>query len=108
MSRNANVSDFMLCSADARGYTDIASAGLCCRPPLSALLRATSGQGLQISGQLTRPEGKVFYNLKFENHSQIPLDTFMIQFNRNTFGLAAGGPLPVHMLICLFKISKSS
>lgn len=68
------------------------------------LLPATSGQGLQISGQLTRREGKVFYNLKFENHTQTSLDKFMIQFNKNTFGIAAGGPLQVHDLICLFKL----
>jgi hypothetical protein len=81
--------------------------GLFYRPPLPVLLPATSGQGLQISGQLTRREGKVFYNLKFENHTQIPLDKFMIQFNKNTFGLAAGGPLQVHVLICLkFSITR--
>ena len=68
------------------------------------LLPAKSGQGLQISGKLTRREGKVFYNLKFDNHTQMPLDKFMIQFNKNTFGLAAGGPLQVHVLICLFEV----
>jgi len=77
----------------------------CCRPPLPVLLAATAGQGLQISGQLTRREGKVFYNLKFENHTQTPLDTFMIQFNKNTFGLAAGGPLQVNTVICYFHFS---
>lgn len=79
------------------------STDLCCRPPLPVLLSATGGQGLQISGQLTRREGKVFYNLKFENSGQTPLDTFMIQFNKNTFGLAAGGPLQVLILIRLFQ-----
>lgn len=74
------------------------------RPPLPVLFPATSGQGLQISGELTRREGKVFYNLKFENHTQTPLDKFMIQFNKNTFGLAAGGPLQVHLSICLFEL----
>ncbi|CAH9066801.1 unnamed protein product [Cuscuta epithymum] len=29
----------------------------------------------------------------FENHSHIALDGFMIQFNKNTFGLAAAGQL---------------
>jgi AP-1 complex subunit beta-1 len=47
---------------------------------------------------MMRREGKVFYNLKFENHSQTPLDKFMIQFNKNTFGLAAGGPLQVSVI----------
>jgi len=73
------------------GPANAAAAG----PLLPVLLPATSGQGLQISRQLTRGEGKVFYNLKFKNHTQIPLYKFMIQFNKNTFGLAVGGPLKV-------------
>ncbi len=66
------------------------------------LLPATSGQGLQISGQLTRRDGHVFYSLKFDNLSQTFLDGFMIQFNKNTFGLAAAGPLQVgtRVLVC--------
>lgn len=67
-------------------------------PALPVLLPATSGQGLQISGQLIRRDGKVYYSLKFENLSQVPLDGFMIQFNKNTFGLAAGGALQVPVL----------
>lgn len=83
-----------------------------CRPPLPVLLSAASGQGLQISGKLIRREGKVFYNLKFENHTQTPLDNFMIQFNKNTFGLAAGGPLQVTSFIdfkiCVTQTIRSS
>lgn len=40
----------------------------------------------------------MYYSLKFENLSQVPLDGFMIQFNKNTFGLAAGGALQVTTL----------
>lgn len=69
-----------------------------CRPSLPVLLPATSGQGLQISGQLTRRDGHVFYSLKFDNLSQTFLDGFMIQFNKNTFGLAAAGPLQVGIM----------
>ncbi|XP_024391811.1 beta-adaptin-like protein C [Physcomitrium patens] len=75
-----------------------ATSGVSAEPPLPVLLSAASGQGLQISGKLIRREGKVFYNLKFENHTQTPLDNFMIQFNKNTFGLAAGGPLQVPVI----------
>ncbi|XP_024394494.1 beta-adaptin-like protein B [Physcomitrium patens] len=75
-----------------------ATAAASSDPPLPILLPATTGQGLQISGQLTRREGKIYYNLKFENHTQTPLDKFMIQFNKNTFGLAAGGPLQVPLI----------
>nr|XP_043627939.1 beta-adaptin-like protein B [Erigeron canadensis] len=64
-------------------------------PPLPVLLAAASGQGLEISGQMVRKDGQIFYSLIFENNANIPLDGFMIQFNKNTFGLAAGGPLQV-------------
>ncbi|XP_010538807.1 PREDICTED: beta-adaptin-like protein B isoform X2 [Tarenaya hassleriana] len=64
-------------------------------PPLPVLLPASTGQGLQISAQLTRRDGQVFYSMLFENNSQILLDGFMIQFNKNTFGLAAAGPLQI-------------
>ncbi|KAK6947812.1 Clathrin/coatomer adaptor, adaptin-like, N-terminal [Dillenia turbinata] len=67
-------------------------------PPLPVLLPASTGQGLQISAQLTRRDGQIFYSLLFENNSQITLDGFMIQFNKNTFGLAAAGPLQVPQL----------
>ncbi|MBA0825389.1 hypothetical protein Goarm_021984 [Gossypium armourianum] len=64
-------------------------------PPLPILLPAGSGQGLQISAQLVRQDGQIFYSLLFENNTQITLDGFMIQFNKNSFGLAAAGPLQV-------------
>ncbi|KAI4351212.1 hypothetical protein L6164_005590 [Bauhinia variegata] len=67
-------------------------------PPLPVLLAASTGQGLQISAELTRRDGQIFYSMLFENNTQIPLDGFMIQFNKNTFGLAAGGPLQVPQL----------
>ncbi|XP_061362419.1 beta-adaptin-like protein C isoform X2 [Gastrolobium bilobum] len=67
-------------------------------PPLPILLPASTGQGLQISAQLTRRDGQIFYSLLFENNTQVPLDGFMIQFNKNTFGLAAAGPLQVPQL----------
>ncbi|VVB07652.1 unnamed protein product [Arabis nemorensis] len=61
-------------------------------PPLPVVV---NGQGLQISAQLTRRDGQVFYSMLFENNSQVVLDGFMIQFNKNTFGLAAAGPLQI-------------
>lgn len=64
-------------------------------PPLPVLLPASKGQGLQISAQLVRRDGQIFYSMLFENNSQSLLDGFMIQFNKNAFGLAAGGPLQV-------------
>ncbi|XP_022736018.1 beta-adaptin-like protein B isoform X2 [Durio zibethinus] len=67
-------------------------------PALPILLPASTGQGLQISAQLARQDGQIFYSLLFENNSQVTLDGFLIQFNRNSFGLAAAGPLQVHPL----------
>ncbi|KAI7995181.1 Beta-adaptin-like protein C [Camellia lanceoleosa] len=67
-------------------------------PPLPVVLPASTGQGLQISAQLVRRDGQIFYSIMFENNTQIPLDGFMIQFNKNTFGLAAAGPLQVPLL----------
>ncbi|PWA71743.1 adaptin family protein [Artemisia annua] len=64
-------------------------------PPLPVLLPAASGQGLEISAQLVRRDGQIFYSIMFENNTNTPLDGFMIQFNKNTFGLAAAGPLQV-------------
>lgn len=66
-----------------------------CSPPLPVLLPESTGQGLQISAQLTRQDDQIFYSLLFENNSQVAIDGFMIQFNKNTFGLAAAGPLQV-------------
>ncbi|GJX17819.1 beta-adaptin-like protein B, partial [Tanacetum coccineum] len=62
-------------------------------PPLPVLLPATSGQGLEISAELVRMDGQIFYSIMFENSTNTPLDGFMIQLNKNTFGLSAGGPL---------------
>ncbi|KAG9447673.1 hypothetical protein H6P81_013801 [Aristolochia fimbriata] len=69
------------------------------RPPLPVLLPASTGQGLQISAQLVRRDGQIFYSMLFENNSQVPLDGFMIQFNKNTFGLAPSSPLQVPQLL---------
>ncbi|KAK4743890.1 hypothetical protein SAY87_010202 [Trapa incisa] len=67
-------------------------------PPLPVLLPASTGQGLQISAQLICHDGQIFYSILFENNTQIPLDGFMIQFNKNSLGLAAAGPLQVPTL----------
>uniref|UniRef100_A0A7N0RDG1 Beta-adaptin-like protein n=1 Tax=Kalanchoe fedtschenkoi TaxID=63787 RepID=A0A7N0RDG1_KALFE len=64
-------------------------------PQLPILLSASKGQGLQISAQLIRKDGKIFYDILFENNSEKQLDGFLIQFNKNTFGLAAGQPLQI-------------
>jgi len=75
-------------------------------PPLPVLLPSTTGQGLQISAQPTRRDGQIYYDISFENGTQGVLDGFMIQFNKNTFGLAAGEALKVPQ--CLYSISYTS
>ncbi|KAJ3676203.1 hypothetical protein LUZ60_003615 [Juncus effusus] len=65
------------------------------RPPLPVVLPSSTGQGLQIGAQLVRQDGQIFYSLLFENNSEVALDGFMIQFNKNTFGLSAAMPLQV-------------
>uniref|UniRef100_I1LIM0 Beta-adaptin-like protein n=1 Tax=Glycine max TaxID=3847 RepID=I1LIM0_SOYBN len=67
-------------------------------PPLSIVLPTSVGHGFQVSAQLTRQDGQIFYSMLFENNTHVPLDGFMIQFNKNTFGLAAAGPLQVPQL----------
>ncbi|KAK1308250.1 Beta-adaptin-like protein C [Acorus calamus] len=67
-------------------------------PPLPVVLPSSTGQGLQISAQLIRRDGQIFYSMLFENNSQLTLDGFMIQFNKNTFGLAHAGQLQVPQL----------
>lgn len=95
---------YLLCSDDEKNMPMLRSSSFecliwsCdfnCSPPLPVVLPASTGQGLQISAQLVRRDGQIFYSLLFENNSQIPLDGFMIQFNKNTFGVAAAGPLQV-------------
>lgn len=67
-----------------------------CSPPLPVLQAASTG--LQISGQVVRQNGSVFYHLSLLNASETALDGFMIQLNKNTFGVAApAGALPVRM-----------
>ena len=70
------------------------------------MLPSTTGQGLQISAQPTRRDGRIYYDISFENGTQGVLDGFMIQFNKNTFGLAAGETLKVPQ--CLYSISYTS
>ncbi|CAM8906511.1 unnamed protein product [Rhodiola kirilowii] len=67
-------------------------------PPLPILLPAAKGQGLQISAQLIRKDSQIFYDILFENNSEKQLDGFLIQFNKNTFGLAAAQPLQIATL----------
>eukprot|EP00897_Mesotaenium_endlicherianum_P006044 jgi/Mesen1/5468/ME000273S04692 len=63
---------------------------------LPVVLAAAAAQGLQIRARVVRQGGQVLYSLTLENQTPAPLDGFMIQFNKNSFGLAPPtGVLPV-------------
>lgn len=65
-------------------------------PPLPVLVPADKGKGLTISGRLAREGGQIVYKLAFHNGTGAPMDGFMIQFNKNGFGLApANQSVPV-------------
>ncbi|DBB17838.1 TPA: hypothetical protein ACH3X3_002858 [Trebouxia sp. C0006] len=57
---------------------------------LPVLLSADKAKGLTLRGQIARMDGRIVYKLHFHNGTQDPLDNFMIQFNKNSFGLAPG------------------
>ena len=67
-------------------------------PVAPVLLAAAKGQGMEISGSLARKNGQVVDDLTFTNKGSMPLSGVMIQFNKNSFGLAAGAALQVQPL----------
>lgn len=92
---NDLLGDLMGLDVNSDGGPAPASPAARAAPPKPILLQASAAQGLQISGQMVRKNGQIFYDLTFDNQGTVPLDGFMIQFNKNTFGLAAGSPLQV-------------
>ncbi|CAL5384478.1 unnamed protein product [Camellia sinensis] len=63
---------------------------------VGGVIAASEKLGESLLGEIVHPE---VHEDSDENNSQIPLDGFMIQFNKNTFGLAAAGPLQVPQLL---------
>lgn len=56
-------------------------------PRLSKILGPEQGKGLAILGLLSRRAGAPAYWLELENTTTAALDGFMIQMNKNAFGL---------------------
>jgi len=83
---------------DLLGMGSAAAPAAPTAPSAPVLLDAAKGQGMEISGSLARKNGQVMYDLTFTNKGQMPLSGFMIQFNKNTFGLTAGAALQVQPL----------
>ena len=64
-------------------------------PALPVLLTADKGKGVQVAGAMAREGGRLVYRLAFTNTGPLPLNGFMIQFNKNFFGLGPEGQLQV-------------
>lgn len=67
-------------------------------PSKPVILDASKGNGLEICGKLIRSDRQIVYDLTFTNKSPAARDGFMIQFNKNTFGLTMAQPLSVPSL----------
>jgi len=63
------------------------------------LLTPEQGRGMQIAGAFTRSGGRLVLDLTFPNFAPTPLGNFVIQFDKNTFGLApASVQVPTNMI----------
>lgn len=79
-------------------------AGNAAAGSLPLLLNAESGKGLLIRGALQRSGDAILYNLQFQNvNAGQALDGFMIQFNKNSMGLA-----PANQVIPVSSISPGA
>jgi len=54
--------------------------------PKTVLLTDKLAKGLQLNGGFVRRQGTIFLDLEFTNHTITVLNTFAIQFNKNSFG----------------------
>ncbi|MEW5304817.1 MAG: hypothetical protein WDW36_007401 [Sanguina aurantia] len=61
-------------------------------PPRLPLLVSTPG-GVSVSGMLVRQAGQLLYSLAITNASPAPVDGFMLQTNKSSFGLAPANPV---------------
>jgi len=63
------------------------------------VLPADQGRGMQISAAFTRREGRLLLDLAITNFTPSPMGNFVIQFDKNTFGIApAGTTIPINVL----------
>jgi AP-1 complex subunit beta-1 len=63
--------------------------------PRTIWLPAEKGKGLEINGTFARRNGQLYMDMTFTNKAMQPMMGFAIQFNKNSFGLAASSPLQV-------------
>ena len=81
--------------ADLLGAAAPAPAPVPAAPAEPVLLTTANGKGVQVTGGLRREGGQVVYGLTFTNGGAVPLNGFLIQFNKNAFGLVPQGQLQV-------------
>jgi len=63
------------------------------------VLPADQGKGMQISAAFSRREGRLGLEVSISNFTPNPMGNFVIQFDKNTFGLApAGTQIPINTL----------
>jgi AP-1 complex subunit beta-1 len=70
---------------------------------LPLLLSREKGKGLSIRGAVKEESGTIFYDLAFENGSLTSLDGFMIQINKNAFGL-----VPVSQTVAMAALAPGA
>jgi hypothetical protein len=64
-------------------------------PPKQVWLAAARGKGLEITGTFSRRMGVIYMEMTFSNRAMQPMNTFAIQLNKNSFGVAPAQPLQV-------------
>lgn len=75
-------------------------------PRLAALVTAEQG-GLVILGAISRQAGSIVYDLELKNTGTAALDGFMIQMNKNAFGLEpVVQSLPIQQGALLSRLSS--
>eukprot|EP01096_Ripella_sp_DP13-Kostka_P000567 TRINITY_DN1060_c0_g2_i1.p1 TRINITY_DN1060_c0_g2~~TRINITY_DN1060_c0_g2_i1.p1 ORF type:complete len:941 (-),score=529.23 TRINITY_DN1060_c0_g2_i1:66-2798(-) len=60
------------------------------------ILPADKGDGMQLTAAFALRSGQLYYLLTITNQSSAPISQFVIQFNKNVFGLAPAGTLPAN------------
>lgn len=58
------------------------------------LLTADKGDGMQVTAAFALRSGQLYYLISIQNQSAAPISQFVMQFNKNTFGLAPGAGFP--------------
>ena len=80
----ASSDPFALLSASSAAPTPAAATA----PQLPLLLSADKAKGVTLYGRLARQGGQIVYNMGISNGAGMPVDGFMIQTNKCSFGVS--------------------